>query len=349
MRLSVHRRELEAVRAAAMKCGCDMRVLNGGTVHRWGGILKRRILPAVLLLAFVSVLFASKFYVWDIAVVGNDKVATGKILDVLAECGVRSGKFWPDFSADNIRNEVLLRMPELSWISVNMHGSLAEVIVVERQAAPEMRNEKAYSDIVSRFDAYVSYIDVLSGQAAVKKGDAVTRGQLLVSGRVESSLATSELTEALGYIKGEINCILNAVYPENVAEREYKGRSKEKYSLIIGNKRINLYSGSSISGMNCDKINSVWWFEVPDLFSLPLGISVSREFEYDAIPSNPERERCKAVLNETLTAAFENMAGDAEILSSKLSYGSDGAFSACLRVRCICDIGESTGDINPPS
>ena len=67
---------------------------------------------AGLLVAVLAVLTSSLF-IWRIDVTGNETLTTGQILRCLDECGVRPGTYWPALSNDLVRNDMILRLPEL--------------------------------------------------------------------------------------------------------------------------------------------------------------------------------------------------------------------------------------------
>ncbi len=80
----------------------------------------------------------SSLFIWRIDVTGNETLTTGQILRCLDECGVRPGTYWPALSNDLVRNDMVLRLPELRWLTVNVHGSCAEVIVREKEPLPDI-------------------------------------------------------------------------------------------------------------------------------------------------------------------------------------------------------------------
>ena len=151
-----------------MSCFCDFESIKNG--REWFLTIKRKIIPIIIIVAFVALIFWSKFFVWEIELKGNENISDGEILSVLAQCGVESGAFWPAFSADSIRSEVIYAIPELRWITVNMHGSLAEVIVVERKCPPEMIYKNECSNIVAEKDAFIVEINALEGKSLAKSG-----------------------------------------------------------------------------------------------------------------------------------------------------------------------------------
>ena len=335
----IYERDLDAAQNAAAYCSCEARLIKRKGARRLGSRIWKRLFPMLAALGFVSILFWSKFYVWEIEVSGNESVSTGKILDALSEAGVECGAFWPDFSADNIRSEVLVRLPELSWISVNMNGSLAEVIAVERSERPEMVYEGESADIVADHSGFVTAVEALVGQTEVRPGSAVNEGDILISGAVESSFAPPRFVRSQGSVLAEINSELTAVSPEKANIRRDTGKIKRKYAVIIGNNRINFYSGSSISHSFCDKIISVWKLEAEGLFSLPVSIVCEEEIFYEWQEISRDSYEVGDEMERALRESFDCELGDGEIISEKLSFGSGGGLiTASLRTRCIRDI-----------
>ena len=92
----------------------------------------------IVVMDVVLVLLTSSLFIWRIDVTGNETLTTGQILRCLDECGVRPGTYWPALSNDLVRNDMILCLPELRWLTVNVHGSRAEVIVREKDPLPDI-------------------------------------------------------------------------------------------------------------------------------------------------------------------------------------------------------------------
>lgn len=63
---------------------------------------------------------------------------------------MKPGSFWPSWSADTIKNEVILRLPELAWVGVSVDSSRATVRVRERDEAPELRDNDEPHSVTAR-------------------------------------------------------------------------------------------------------------------------------------------------------------------------------------------------------
>lgn len=340
VRVRIPDSQRKAAEALAVKSQCEVLKRKSTGLFLWAGILRRRMCAAVLGTLVVALLFWSKFFVWEISVSGNETVRTGEILDALAACGVESGSFWPDFSPENIRSQVLVLLPELSWLTVNMRGSLAEVTVVERTEIPEMVFDGAPADIVAEKDGFITGISALVGTAMTERGSAVTKGDILISGAVESSFAQPRFLRSYGSVTAETYREMTAVSPEIVSVKRYTGREKSKFALIIGDKRINFYSDSSISDTLCDKIISVWKAKVEGLFSMPISIVRVTEHCYELETLGADSFDVAVKLESVLDHALLADIGDGEIISRDISFSSkDGLIYACLRAKCEEEIG----------
>ena len=76
--------------------------------------------------------------VLTIEVEGNEAVSTAEILTELRRQGLRPGVYGPGLDEGTISSAALLGLPELAWMSVNLHGTRAEVLVREAVPAPEV-------------------------------------------------------------------------------------------------------------------------------------------------------------------------------------------------------------------
>ncbi len=189
VRACVRPKDMEKLKAFARRCGCSLAVRSRtGVPFHMRRLKKRGALLSGLALS-LCLLFTSSLFIWEIEVTGNREVPDYIILSALEDAGVGIGSFWPPFVSDMIRSRVLVKVPELSFITVNVYGSRAEVITRERVQRPEIVNERIPADIVARKAGIISDMNVYSGAAAVHEGQTVLKGEMLVSGLTPSTLS----------------------------------------------------------------------------------------------------------------------------------------------------------------
>ena len=113
LRITVRARCAETAAELARRCQCEVKTLyRRGLPQLLRRAARYRGACAGLLVAVLAVLTSSLF-IWRIDVTGNETLTTGQILRCLDECGVRPGTYWPALSNDLVRNDMILRLPEL--------------------------------------------------------------------------------------------------------------------------------------------------------------------------------------------------------------------------------------------
>ena len=333
-------RDLRRAESAAKSAQCTLSVLSAGGAPRLGRTLLRRSLAVMGLLAVVLTLVWSRLFIWEIEVCGNEAVPTARILDALRECGVTSGTFWPGITSDSLRSELLIELPELSWATVNIYGSRAEVLVRERVPKPELWDAHAPIDVVAAKPGFVTEVQARSGSALARPGSAVLPGEILISSTANSVYSGARQVHASGRITAETYYELTAAIPLTELKKEYTGDVSTSWALVLGKNRWNFYGNSSISGDSCDRITSAWNFGIGGLFSLPLSLVRETEREYTVTEVPRDENRARRELEEALDACLLREIGSGTVEDFHYSAAAaDGMLTVCLRARCSEDIG----------
>ena len=184
LRLTVTRQGSGPAQALGDKVLCTVVPAEQSGVPFFLGRFRRRYALLVgLALSLTAVCVLSQF-VLTIEVEGNEAVSTAEILTELRRQGLRPGVYGPGLDEGTISSAALLGLPELAWMSVNLHGTRAEVLVREAVPAPEVDDEEQVGSIVARSSGIVTHIEPLSGEALVAQGDTVLAGEVLISGAV---------------------------------------------------------------------------------------------------------------------------------------------------------------------
>jgi len=282
-----------------VECAITCRAESGVPrfLHRLRG---HRVLVAGLLL-FCLLLFGGNLFIWDFRVIGNETVPSETILRALEEYGITVGTVGLNIDQEAMRNHVLLELPDLSWLVVNVKGCTAHVQVVERQRPPQMIDEDEISNVVARQSGLVTRVEALDGKAQVAVGSTVLKGQLLISGVVDSQQSGVRLLHGMGEVWARTWYDLSVMVP--LQENRYTQIEGEttKISLDFGKQRIKLYAKGSVAGINCDKIIQYEPLTLPGGFRLPITLVREKTLRYVAEtaardPEEAQREGEQALL-----------------------------------------------------
>ena len=323
IRLSCYEARLPLLEKAALDCGCDLRILDrrGGrdSLH-----FVRRRLPLLIGVGLAALLlFLSSLFIWHIDIRGNSNLSRGEILRALDESGVGVGSFWPGLSAELVRSEVMQRLPEIGWMTVNVNGSRAVVVIRERVPRPPLYQESGAADLVASKAGVIRRISVL--------GQVVLPGQLLVSGRRDSLTDSGERVYARGTVMAETWVELNAVCPAEEELKVSRGLPHSRYALIFGKRRVNLYFNSGKAIDACDRIIMEKSFGIEGLFSLPIRIVRERLVPYRNTPGDGHDR--DAMARRLYTRLEQTTQG--QILDYRFTESTDGAcYVLTLRAHC---------------
>lgn len=339
--VTIHSSSYSRLAAAAAKTGISLeRVGAWGAPVLFGRMKKRYVLLAGLLCCFVMVWYASLF-IWEIEVSGNKEVSVSEILTALEKSGFTIGTFGPGVEPEELSNEVLLVVPELSWIAVNITGCRANVLVREAVVPPEVVDEDAPTEVYAVKSGLISKMIVLSGKRIKEVGDTVLAGEVLVTGEMDSLSSGVRYEHAMADVYARTWYEFEVCMPLQLAEKEYTGEEKVHRSLIIAGKRVNMYFDSGISYEEYDKITEEKSLVLPDGTVLPIAVVAETFREYRQKTGVMDVEAAAGILKQRLLARLRDEIGGGEITAQDFLVQSDGdTVTVTLRAECVEQIGK---------
>lgn len=202
---------------------------------------KRRYGILAGVIAFFLIIGLMSDYIWIIDVNGNNKISDKYILSVCDSIGIKSGIRKDSIYPKIEREKLMLKLEGIAWASLNIEGSRLTVNVTETKEK-DKETEK-FSNLKANADGVIKKIDIVSGTSVVNIGQAVMKGDLLVSGIIETVDGTRFVKS-----KGEIIALSQN---EIVLKEDYKqkpliltGEIKSKFVLEIFGLKIPFYLGS---------------------------------------------------------------------------------------------------------
>ncbi|MCI8594768.1 MAG: sporulation protein YqfD [Oscillospiraceae bacterium] len=332
----------KAFRQVAAKAQCEiLEERRGGAPFFALRFRKRYAFLGGLLCALAAVVVLSNF-VLTVEVTGNETVPTAVITAQLRRLGVRPGRYGPALDVRQIAQEALLELDELSYMTINLHGTKAEVIVRERVAPPEVRDKDELCDIVAGADGVILRIEALAGDGLVQPGDAVLKGETLIAGMVRleaqeySGLPPTFFSvRAEGKVYARTRRTLTARIPLEVQVKRYTGESETRRALLLPGQRVNFYQNSGISYSEYDKIT-----ESKSLSALPVTFLKETVRAYVTETAALDAEAAQPMLEEQLHTRLAVLIGDGTVEREQFSAKVDGGFlTVTLTAECEEQIG----------
>lgn len=196
---SVSIKHYRKIRQAAVRSGMVTKIRMKKGVPFLIAKYKKRI--GLLYGTAVAAIFLSimSTMIWSIDISGNNTVTDHQILTALAQSGVKHGTFRKDINAAAVRFDVMGKIPELSYLTVNVLGSRLEVKVAEQTEEAFVADKSVPCDVVSTADGQIAALEVYHGTALHKQGKAIRAGETLAAGFVELSDGSVRLCHAEAY------------------------------------------------------------------------------------------------------------------------------------------------------
>ena len=266
---SVSRNHYQMLKSYTERNGDRLTIVNyTGAYWTVRNILRRPLMWISCVLLIITAVFVSG-RVLLISVDGNEIIPQRRIMEAAKECGLCFGTPRRQIRSEVIKNRMISKLPQLQWVGINTYGCHAVISVRERSVDEEIKKIPGISNIVALRDGIVLSCTVTDGTAQCVPGQAVTVGQVLISGYSDQSRIVTG-THAQGDVIGSTRHQFTAVTPQDHAIRVRETERTEKLSLLIGKKRINFNKGSGISCSSCVKMYKEYVLSLPGGFNLPV-------------------------------------------------------------------------------
>ena len=294
------------------------------------------LIGAVLAVIMISL---SDNYLWDVRVSGNESLTYSQVTDALREQGLTVGTPLGGLDVDKIKTRIMVENDRISWMAINVIGTVAHVQIRER-VSPEPSEKALPANIVASRDGQIEYLEVYQGDAAVKVGQAVRKGDLLISGIRESRVDGFSVTRAAGSVYAVTEREIRVEVPYEYDKKCYTGEQKSEISIIFFGKELKVLKYSGNYGEFCDTIESEEMLSLSDGVTVPFGIRKVSFAEYTVSRERYTPEEAMEIAYYRLSERISAELSSADILR-KETVGEIGesAYVLICRIKCVEDIG----------
>ena len=187
--------------------------------------------------------FLSNF-IWKIEVSGNEKIKDDIVLSACNQLGIYEGVNKRKFDFESAKEKLILSLNGVAWASLNVEGCRLTVEISE--ITNNFEAFTAPSNLFAKVDGVIKRVDVKSGNCHVKVGDAVVKGDMLVSGKTEfKESGVTKLTQSKAEIVAQTKRIFKVTVKKTQVENVLKDKKIVKKVLVIFGVKIPLYLGET--------------------------------------------------------------------------------------------------------
>ena len=298
----------EAVKIAK-KLKCKVKIIQKRGIPFLLHKYKKIKLFVITLLVVTILIGISTKYVWNINIQIDSNMEMIGIEEDVKEAGLNVGMKKEKINVQEIANKIRLKRNDISWIGIELKGTNAIVRVVKAKEAPEIVDEKEYSNIIAKKSGVITKIIAQNGTAMVNIGDEVEENQILIAGQMEGKYTGIRNVHSLGEVEAIVKYSKTEKIPLKTIEKVATGKKETKYKLKISNFQINFYKTLSKFEIY-DTIETEKKFKIFSDFYLPISITKTTYKEQKNVEKTYQVEEAKEQgikeLEESIEKEIEN-------------------------------------------
>ena len=298
---------------------------------------KRRWWFLLGMTVFAGMIYMLSLFVWQIDIDGNRKYTDALILQALAQMDVKTGCRKSEIDLPKIEEELRIMYNEITWVSASIAGTKLQIELREgdlkisgssgggqtgnvkrvenRENNSKTQNGESETDLpanlVADEDAIITNLVVLLATVAVRYGDEVKKGDVLIEGKVyiyneDETLKKVDYLTAEGDVFGNIQELYEIHYQRNHEVRCYSGKNYRELGVGIVGKSFCLPVWENILKKQLEEntLSEVWsWkkqFRLTPTFYLPFALEYTEYVPYENVVEEYTDEVIKKMAEEEL-------------------------------------------------
>ena len=298
---------------------------------------KRRWWFLLGMTVFAGMIYMLSLFVWQIDIDGNRKYTDALILQALAQMDVKTGCRKSEIDLPEIEEELRIMYNEITWVSASIAGTKLQIELREgdlkisgssgggqtgnvkrvenRENNPKTQNGESETDLpanlVADEDAIITNLVVRRGTVAVRYGDEVKKGDVLIEGKVyiyneDETLKKVDYLTAEGDVFGKYQELYEKHYQRIHEVRSYTGKNYRELGVAIVGKSFCLPVWENILKKQLEEntLSEVWsWkkqFRLTPTFYLPFALEYTEYVPYENVVEEYTDEVIKKMAEEEL-------------------------------------------------
>lgn len=271
------------------------------------------------ILIFIAVMYISPLFIWEINLTGLERLSREDVIELLKESGVEVGSFSPLIDRSEVYRNILLSSKEISWVSVNIQGSSANVEIVEREYEVASQTLADGANIIALKDGQIVEANIIKGRRNVKNGEIVKQGDLLVSGVYDSVEMGTRFVYSSAKVYARVIDEFSAEVSLKNSQKTYDEEKVIEMSLKMFGKSINIFKNYSKLEGKYDTIIREDSVPLLGLERLPVVVEKISALPYDYIPVTFTEAYAVEIAKREVRDRIAS-AGYSEIISTEENY-----------------------------
>ncbi|MDD2376899.1 MAG: sporulation protein YqfD [Clostridia bacterium] len=239
VRFNIHISDFKKLRSIVKKTKCKVTIkAKKGIYFKLFRYRKRKVL-GYLIIALILIFMLSTCFIWNINISGNSRISTDIIQEKLKESGIYVGRFKLGMNKIEVLKDIRSTLPDITWVGIEIRGTDIEVKVVEKVVLEDKdKQDNRIGDVISTRDGIITKIIAENGTALLKEGSYVQNGNILIEGKIYSTILGESLIHAKGIVRMNTEYIFEKVYKFTNIVKKYQEKNKHSIGFSLNSKEI---------------------------------------------------------------------------------------------------------------
>ncbi|MDR2073939.1 MAG: sporulation protein YqfD [Oscillospiraceae bacterium] len=287
---------------------------------------------------YLLILHTLSLYIWNINISGTKTLSKNEIISAVKEIGIYPGAIKRDIDSHTAKTSIMAKLPDIAWSAVNIQGCNANISIKEKDKTPEILTNTVPCNIKAAIDGQIERIETYNGTSVVNIGDAVVKGQILISGIKELGKNETKLERADGKVWAKT--IRNFTEQVNLSQtvKIETGRTKNRYRLWLFGLEIPFYFRENAD----ETYEKHIYYKILKLFKTDLPIRAYKEKYIQKCETQiilPYGEALKICQDQIEQRINSEEFKDMKILEKESkSHQEDGKAVLEIKLRCLENI-----------
>ena len=327
----IKRNEFRKIRPVCRTTGCKVYITRKYGLKYLAFKYRKHYSFAIGIITAFLIVKGINNYVWDISFQGNSIYSDQYIYNYLCSLGIDSGIKTSGIDCEWLEHKIREDFSEVTWVSVSKKGTRVIISFKENDGVVIQDEDEHQGDIYATDDGEVISIITRKGTPMVKKGDNVTKDQILVSGHVVVNDAYGEeicsmdvQPDADILIKMKVD-YCDTLY-RDYKRKEYTGKTKTSIVIDAFGKEINLLNWN-LDENTWDRLCEEKEIKLFNKISLPVKYNIIKYNQYDNVDYAYTDEEMEEILTERFDSYIKNLQNSVQILDKDVKIvRGDGLF-----------------------
>ncbi len=290
---------------------------------------KKRVAFVLGFGVFLVCLYMLSLFVWEVKIVGEDKLVKENMLEYIEKHYVPLGTMKKHVHCSDLEEKLRANYPDISWISCELKGTSLTVHLEEGMSSQKENTPSGSGDIVALKDAKITKMITREGTPVAKVDEQVKKGDILISGTIYIYDDNNEILET-SYIAadGDVYGITTYQYEDYIDmqyyDKKYNHNNKKYITFFVSDYCVTPFIPDKPKE-SYDTYTDIHKAKIFDNFYLPFGYTTTEWRAYTLERKCYSKEEANKLLKNRLKEKIADFKEKGvEIIKNDVTIERDG-------------------------